>query len=239
MSFIYGYSKNKVDSQVEAVAEESKTNKEDIAQNTTQVEKLKLKYSNLKNKQYTSDAKITNNKAEIDTLGAGLSVLSKKVESLKASAQIAAATAAAAAGHSATATTKVTTLENKLGPGEIIKATGDFYVGNSQGTFKIENLNIPPNHSLISVKFKAKPGLSGLYEATMYSGVDVGDVNYYYPVTDGVGLNAIKAGKVIGLKRNRTHDVWNTNYFVRTFGDAKGGTLEKNIDVEILYFKIP
>ena len=209
----------------------AETNKNDIAALTTgQVE--------------TNKTNITNNKAEIDTISAGVSNLSngtagfvKKNKNAIASnkAEITKLKKVSTAGLS----NKITALENKVGPAEIVKATGDFYVGNTQGTFKTENLNIPSNHSLISVTFKAKPGLSGLYEATMYSGVGVADVNYNYPVTDGVGLNAIKAGKTLGLKRSRTHDVWNTNYFVRTFGDAKGTTPEKFIDVEILYFKLP
>ena len=268
MSLIHGF-RNKAEVVAEATAEEiknlsdgvtgqTKVNKESIAVANGRVNKLNLKFFSLKNNQYTTNAKAetnknditalstgqVNNKAEIDTLGAGVSNLSNGTSGQPKTnkdaiavntAEITKLKKVSTAGLSS----KITALETKVGPAEIVKATGDFYVGNTQGTFKIENLNIPPDHSLISVKFKAKPGLSGLFEATMYSGVDVADVNYNYPITDGVGLNAIKSGKTIGLKRNRTHDVWNTNYFVRTFGDARGTTPEKFIDVEILYFKIP
>ena len=133
---------------------------------------------------------------------------------------------------------KISALESKVGSAKIVKATGDFYVGNRQGTFKIENLNILPNHSIISVTFKAKAGLRGLNEATMYTGVNKADIDYNYPITDGIGLSAMKSRRSIGVLRSQTQDVLKTNFFVRTFGDAKGSTPEKFIDVEILYFDL-
>ena len=118
------------------------------------------------------------------------------------------------------------------------KTTGEFYIGNRQGTFKIININLPKKYSLMTVTFKAKRGLSGIYEATVYSGVRTNDIDFNYPITDAVDLNDMKNEAPLSILRTRTHDYDKYNLFVRTFGDGRGSTQDKNIDVEIIYIDL-
>ena len=173
------------------------TNKNNITQ-LSGTKASKLNFFSVNNGLSIANTKITNNKAEIDTISAGVSNLSNgtggfvkknKLGVAANKADIDKLKKVSTAGLS----NKIAMLEQKVGSAKIVKATGDFYVGNSQGTFKIENLNIPPNHSIISVSFKAKSGLGGLYEATLYSEVNKADIDYNYPITDGVGLSAMKS----------------------------------------------
>ena len=124
------------------------TNKTNIA-SLTAAKASKSSVLTVTNEQSAMNTKITNNKAEINTLGAGVSNLSNGTAGFvkKNKDAIAVNTADITALKNNTSTkglaTKVTALESKVGPAEIVKATGEFYVGNTQGTFKIEKFKYP------------------------------------------------------------------------------------------------
>lgn len=62
---------------------------------------------------------------------------------------------------------EINSIQNNMAGAKFRKATGEFYIGNSQGTFEIINMNMPRKYSLLTIILKAKRGLSGLYEATV------------------------------------------------------------------------
>ena len=111
------------------------------------------------------------------------------------------------------------------------ETTGSFVAPTNDGKVEITGWSMPDNNTVIAVLLKAKPSLTGVIKATIYSGDSLSNSNLL--MASPMQLSDMKLGKAVILftGRNPRH----TKMFANTRGNAVGTVAERTVTVKFVF----
>ena len=111
------------------------------------------------------------------------------------------------------------------------ETTGSFVAPTNDGKVEITGWSMPDNNTVIAVLLKAKPSLTGVIKATIYSGDSLSNSSHL--MASPMQLSDMKLGKaaILFTGRNPRH----TKMFANTRGNAVGTVAERTVTVKFVF----
>ena len=114
---------------------------------------------------------------------------------------------------------------------KIKETTGNFIAPTSSEKVEITGWSMSDNNTVIAVLFKAKPSLTGLVKALVYSGVSLSNSDHL--MSSPMQLSDMKQGRsaILFTGRKPKHN----KMFANAKGNAVGSVIERTVDVKFVY----